>query len=100
MKAIVGELDQSGLRRLLPTGTDPNEALHRYGELRPKHPAALVWALLPNEEDAEDLRTDVAAGRHGEACTLLLNRAVELLTLSLEGPASIRAISMLLASRD
>ena len=40
----------------------------------------LVWALL-TDDDAEDLRADVDAGRHAEACGLLLNRAVELISL-------------------
>ena len=34
------------------------------------------------DEDAEAIRAELSAGRPGEACNLLLNRAVELLPLS------------------
>src|SRR5262249_51457590 len=34
------------------------------------------------DDDAGAIRVDLSAGRHGEACTLLLNRAVKLLPLS------------------
>jgi hypothetical protein len=39
-----------------------------------------VWALL-DDEDAEAIRVDLIAGHHRDACNLLLNRAVELLSL-------------------
>ena len=72
MKAIVGELDQCGLRRLLPAETDAKNALERYARARLGRPTAFVWALLRDEEDAEAVRVNVGAGRHGEACSLLL----------------------------
>ena len=59
MKAIVGEVDQTGLLRLLPADTDPSILLG----LDPvgRHLTTLVWALL-DDADAEDLREDVRAG--------------------------------------
>jgi hypothetical protein len=53
-------------------------------------PTTLVWALLA-DADAEDLRTDVDAGRHAEACGLLLNRAVELISLGAAACGTARA---------
>jgi hypothetical protein len=44
-----------------------------------------VWALLA-DEDAEAIRAALGAGRAGEACHLLLNRAVELLPLRCGAP--------------
>ena len=49
------------------------------------HATTAVWALLA-DEDAEAIRADLSAGRPGEACTLMLNRAVELLPLSSGAP--------------
>jgi hypothetical protein len=77
MKAIVGEVDNTGLCRLFAPDLDPARVLG--GNARPR-PATLVWALL-DEADAEEIRADVCAGRHGDACGVLLNRAVELLAL-------------------
>ncbi len=85
MKAIVGEVDSYGLRRLLPADTDPDTLLPPDPAARLARPTTLVWALL-DEDAAEDLRADVRAGRHREACGLLLNRAVELITLAAAAP--------------
>jgi hypothetical protein len=45
-----------------------------------------VWALLHNR-DADAIRSCVAAGRHADARGLLLNRAVELISLVTATPA-------------
>ena len=60
------------------------------------HATTAVWALLA-DEDAEAIRADLSAGRPGEACNLLLNRAVELLSLlsvlpELSGTATSRCV--------
>jgi hypothetical protein len=89
MKAIVGEVDQSGLCRLLPDDTDPSILLSSDPVAR--RPTTLVWALLA-VNDAEDLREDVRAGRHHEACGLLLNRAVELLSLGAAASETPRGV--------
>jgi hypothetical protein len=87
MKAFVCEFDPSGLRRLLPESLLSAEELRRLARApaRRGRPAAVVWALL-NDEDAEDLRAEVEAGRPRDACGLLLNRAVELLPIAAAVP--------------
>ena len=80
MKAFVCEVDQSGLRRLVPEDLVPVDELGQLVRSPRGQPTTLVWALLA-DGDAEDLREDVRAGRHRAACGLLLNRAVELLSL-------------------
>jgi hypothetical protein len=81
MRAFVCELDHHGLRRLLPEDLLPAEELRRLARNPAPRPAAVVWVLL-EDRDAEDLRAEIAAGRHREAGNLLLNRAVELLSLA------------------
>ena len=90
MKAIMAEVDCYGLRRLLPADGDPKDVLDRCAKARPARPTTFIWALLPNEADAADVRADVAAGRHGDACGLLLNRAVELVALGSVVPETTR----------
>ena len=85
MKAFVCEIDHHGLHRLLPEDLLPAEELDGLTRGRSRKPAAIIRALL-EEPDAEDLRTEVAAGRHHGACGLLLNRAIELMTLSVAVP--------------
>jgi hypothetical protein len=58
--------------------------------------STLVWALVA-DEDAEAIRADLSAGRHRDSCNLLLNRAVELLSLlsvlpDLSGTAASRCV--------
>jgi hypothetical protein len=93
MKAIVGEVDIFGLRRLLPDDTDPSTLWPSDPAARPAQPTTLVWALL-DEDAAEDLRAEVHAGRHREACGLLLNRAVELISLAAAAPRPRRPADM------
>ena len=45
----------------------------------------MAWTLL-NDGDAESIRSEVAAGHHDVACGLLLNRAIELLSLAAAMP--------------
>src|SRR4051812_15559620 len=45
----------------------------------------VVWVLL-DPGDAEAIRAEVASGRHWDACGLLLNRALELLSLAEANP--------------
>jgi hypothetical protein len=80
MRAFVCEVDTCGLRRLRPDDLLPPEELRRLARDSARRPAAVVWALL-EEPDAEDLRAEVGAGRHHDACGTLLNRAVELIPL-------------------
>jgi hypothetical protein len=41
----------------------------------------VAWTLL-DDGDAESMRSEVANGHHDAACGLLLNRAIELLSLA------------------
>ena len=61
------------------------DGLGRYARRWFAGPTTVVWALL-EEDDAEAVRTEVSAGHHGDACGLLLNRAVELLSLGAIAP--------------
>ena len=81
MRAYAGTVDQSGLRWFLPEEVIPRELLQHAVRAGWTQSATAVWALLA-DEDAEAIRADLSAGRPGEACNLLLNRAVELLPLS------------------
>lgn len=47
-------------------------------------PTTAVWALL-EDEDARAVQDNVRDERHGDACGLLLNRAVELISLGAAG---------------
>jgi hypothetical protein len=80
MRAFVCEVDPSGLRRFIPDDLIPWDDLRRLARSLPRPSTSMVWTLL-DEDDADDLRADLGAGRHAEACGLLLNRAVELVGL-------------------
>src|SRR5436189_264428 len=58
----------------------PRAGLRRLGRRWPPCTKTVVWILL-DDRDAEALRMEVDAGRHRRACGLLLNWAVELITL-------------------
>ena len=90
MRAFVAEVDHAGLRRFIPEDLIPPDELGLLAR-RPARPTMLVWALL-DDADAEDLRADLDAGRHGEACGLLLNRATELLPIAAAVPAPVATI--------
>jgi hypothetical protein len=85
MRAYIGEVDHTGLRRFIPEEVIPMDELGHLARRRPPHPGTVVWALL-DEGDAEVLRLEVYAGHHHQACGLLLNRAVELLPLVSASP--------------
>jgi hypothetical protein len=79
MKAYVGSVDRAGSRWLLaedvlPTGLLRHEVRRRWSES-----TTAVWALL-DDEAAAAIRADLIGGHPRDACNLLLNRAVELLS--------------------
>src|SRR4051812_15861220 len=80
MRAYTGTVDQRGLRWFLPEEVIPGELLRYSVEAGLARSTTAVWALVA-DEDAEAIRADLSAGRHRDACNLLLNRAVELLSL-------------------
>src|SRR5262249_26409971 len=81
MRALVCEGDGHGLLRLVPRGLVPGD-----DRARPPRPPAPTARALPAAGGAEGPRADGHAGRPREACVLLLNRAVELLSLSAVRP--------------
>jgi hypothetical protein len=81
MQALFAVADHSGLRRIVPADAVPADVLGRYARGWFPRPTTVVWALL-DPVDAEAIRTEVGAGRHRDACGLLLNRAIELLSLA------------------
>jgi hypothetical protein len=94
MRAFVCEVDPSGIRRFIPEDLIPNDDLRHLARSLPRPMTTLVWTLLSDDDaddDADDLRADVGAGRHAAACDLLLNRAVELISLGSAIPAAPRA---------
>ena len=80
MRAYAGTVDQRGLRWFLPEEVIPRDLLRHSVVTGMSRSTTAVWALVA-DEDAEAIRADLSAGRHGDACNLLLNRAVELLSL-------------------
>jgi hypothetical protein len=86
MRAFVCEIDTQGLRRVLPEDVLPAGELSSLAHASSRRPTALVWALL-EESDAEALWAEVGSGRTADACGLLLNRAVELLTIAAAAPS-------------
>jgi hypothetical protein len=85
MRAYAGTVDQQGLRWFLPEEFIPRDLLRHAVVAGLTRSTTAVWALVA-DEDAEAIRADLSAGRPGEACNLLLNRAVELLPLTSGAP--------------
>lgn len=80
MRAFVGEVDHTGLRRFVAEDSIPRDEFRRLARRRSPCSDTIVWALL-DDRDAEALRSELVAGRHGRACGLLLNWAVELISI-------------------
>src|SRR4051812_34109997 len=87
MRAFVCEFDHRGLHKFLPEHLLPAEELARLTRVPCRRSSAVVWALL-EETDAEVVRTEVGAGRHRDACDLLLNHAVEILPIAAAVPSA------------
>ena len=81
MRAFLFEVDATGLRRLLSEDVLAGDGVRGYIRHRFARPTTVAWTLL-DDGDAESIRTEVAAGHHDAACALLLNRAIELLSLA------------------
>ena len=81
MKAYICEVDETGLRRLLPEDVLAGDVARFYTRHRLERPTTVAWTLL-DDGDAESIRSEVAAGHHNAACGLLLNRAIELLPIT------------------
>ena len=57
------------------------DGVRGYARHRFARPKTVAWTLL-DDGDAESMRSEVANGHHDAACGLLLNRAIELLSLA------------------
>lgn len=79
MRAFVGEVDHIGLRRFFAEDSIPRDELRRLARRSPCSDT-IVWALL-DDRDAEALRLELVAGRHSQACGLLLNWSIELISI-------------------
>jgi hypothetical protein len=90
MRAFVGEVDHGGLRRFISEDAIPRDELGRLARSPSPRRTTVVWILL-DDRDAEAVRTEVIAGRHHDACGLLLNWAIELIPIAaaIHGPAHI-----------
>lgn len=82
MKAYLGLVDDSGLRRLLPDGILPWEP--RAASAPARLAPVMVWAVL-DDAAAETIRAELASRRHREAWTWLLNLAVDLIPVESPG---------------
>ena len=80
MRAFLCEVDATGLRRILPEDVLAGDGVRGYLRHRFARPTTVGWTLL-DDGDAESIRSAVAAGHHEAACGLLLNRAIELLSI-------------------
>src|SRR4051812_16445662 len=76
MKAYVAQVADSELRQFMPEDALPNDVLSDLLREWSLPEMAAVWAVL-DDEDAEVVRGELAAGRQREACGILLDRAVE-----------------------
>ena len=81
MRAFICEVDETGLRRLLSEDMIAGDGVRGYTRHRFARPTTVAWTLL-DDGDAESIRSAVAAGHPEAACGLLLNRAIELLSLA------------------
>jgi hypothetical protein len=80
MKAYVGSVDQAGLRWFVPEDVMPTGLLRHEVRRWLTGSTTAVWALLDDEAVAA-IQADLISGHPRAACNLLLNRAVELLSL-------------------
>src|SRR5262249_13487536 len=76
MRAYLAQVTPSALRRFLPEDLIP-EHLRRRLIREWSSAVTIVLGAVLDEEDAEAVREELIAGRPGEACAVLLERAVE-----------------------
>jgi hypothetical protein len=76
MRAYLAQVTRSELRRFVSEDLIPEDLLRRLTR-EWSSPATIVLGAVLDEEDAEAVREELAAGRHRQACGLFLDRAVE-----------------------
>src|SRR4051794_26913392 len=75
MRAYLGQIDHSGLRRFLLEDWIPADSIGPLVREWSSPTTGVVRAVVA-DEDAEAIRYELRAGAHGEAFTLLLDRSV------------------------
>ena len=76
MKAYVAQLADSELRQFVPEDALPKDVLSDLIREWSLPERTAVWAVL-DDEGADAVREELAAGRQRDACGMLLDRAVE-----------------------
>lgn len=85
MRAYLGQIDHTGLRRfLLENAIPPNSIVSLDREWSSSTTTGV--RAVPADEDAEALRCELGAGGYGEACSLYMDRAVEVLAFGKHSP--------------
>ncbi len=90
MRAYVGQIDSSGLRRFLPEDAVPGDLLRQLVREWSSAATTVFWAVIA-DDDAEALQRELRVGRSGDACSLLLDREVEVLPLASGAPEFAQA---------
>jgi hypothetical protein len=76
MKAYVAQLAQTELRQFVSEDALPEDVMADLIREWSLPERTAVWAVL-DDDAAQVVREELAAGRHREACGILLDRAVE-----------------------
>jgi hypothetical protein len=90
MKAYVAQVaEESELRQFVHEDALPADLLAQLVREWSLPAMATVWAVL-DDDGAEAVREELAAGRQREACSVLLDRAVEVRSIvsQVSGPSS------------
>jgi hypothetical protein len=89
MRAYVAQVAESELRQFVPEDALPEDLLAQLVREWSLPAMATVWAVL-DDDGAEAVREELAAGRQREACSVLLDRAVEVRSIvsSVSSPSS------------
>jgi hypothetical protein len=85
MRAYLGQIDRTGLRRFLFEDAIAPDSIGPLDRDWSSTTKTVIRAVV-SDEDAEALHRELRAGDHGEACSLLLDRAVEVLAIGESAP--------------
>jgi hypothetical protein len=88
MRAYLAQVCRSELRRFVPEDAVPEDLLSQLIREWSSPAMATVWAVL-DDDAAEIVRAELAAGRKRDACGVLLDRAVEVRPLVPDVPGSL-----------
>ncbi len=89
MKAYVAQIaEESELRQFMPEDALPEDVLSQLIREWSLPAMTTVWAVL-DDDAAEVVREELAAGRKRAACGVLLDRAVEVRALVPDVPGSL-----------